>query len=326
MHKKYLIPIILIAHLVSCGNEKMKTINKLREEPAHRLESYDKNLDVALKDRVFDAPPFLIDYLKKLDETDKYKPYTISQSDKNEIEKCITGFPNKIKDVLNIKLLGIFFIDEFMGGGLSEYVFDEKGNLYSIIILNPKILKTSMSDWINYRDNSIFNETKGITVKSICKPNNRQLLQTIVHEIGHVYDYHAHVTPYADDELTIFKTSDSSPFIDNVWESYSKPEKEYDFSQRDNMSFYGFGDKRIDSLYAAELYKDLSNTPFSSLYGSLSWGEDFAESFTWFYLNKRFGIEYTVNVYSDKTLLISFSTLKIKKIKQRIRILEELME
>ncbi|MCL2154476.1 MAG: hypothetical protein FWH53_02300 [Leptospirales bacterium] len=326
MYKKYLIPIMLIAYLASCGNEKMKTINKLREEPVYRLESYDKNLDVTLKDRVFDAPPFVIDYLKKLDKTDKYKPYTISQSDKYEIEKCIAGLPKKIKDVLNIKLLGIFFVDEFMGGGLTEYVFDIKGNLYSIIILNPKILKTSMSDWINYRDNSIFNETDGITVKSICKPNNLQLLQTIVHEISHVYDYHVHITPYTDAELTIFKTSDISPFIDNVWENYYKPVKEYDFPQRDHMSFYGFGDKKIDSLYAAELYKDLLNTPFSSLYGSISWGEDFAESFTWFYLNKLFGIEYTVNVYRDKILLISFSPLKIKKIEQRIRILEELID
>jgi hypothetical protein len=209
---------------------------------------------------------------------------------------------------------------------MSDYVFDKKGNLYSVIILNPNILKTSMSDWINFRDNSIFNETKGITAKSICKPNNLQLLHTLVHEISHVYDYHIHVTPYTDAELTIFKTSDTSAFIDNVWESYYKPVKEYNFSNRDNLSFYGLGDKKIDSLYAAELYKDLLNTPFSSIYGSSSWGEDFAEVFTWFYLEKRFGIEYTVNVYRDRTLLVVFSPSKNKKIERRIKILEELMD
>ena len=325
MYKKYLIPIILITCLASCSNEKQKTIKKLREEPVAKLESYGKNLDVPLKDRVFDAPLFLIDYLKRLDETDAYKPYKISARDKQEIEKCLFQLPEKIKTVLDKKLLGIFFVDEFMGGGLTDYVFDRKGNLYSIMILNPKILKTSMSDWINYRDNSIFNETKGITVKSICKPGAQQLLHTLVHEISHVYDYHMYVTPYTDPGLTIFKTSDTSEFIDNVWESYYKPVKEYDFPNRDNLSFYGLGDKKTNSSYAAELYRDLLTTPFSSIYGAASWAEDFAEAFTWFYLKKRFGIEYTVNVYRDKTLLISFSPSKNKKIEQRIKILEELM-
>ncbi|MCL1864374.1 MAG: hypothetical protein FWF73_01005 [Spirochaetes bacterium] len=325
MYKRYLIPMVLIICLASC-NERQKTIKKFRENPAYRFESYGENLNVPLEDRIFDAPDFLIESLKELDETDIYKPYKVSKSDKDNIKKCIMELPKEFKNVLNIKLLGIFFVDEFIGGGLSDYVFDSEGTLYSIIILNPKILKVSMSDWINFRDNSIFNETKGITVKSICKPNKLQLLQTIVHEISHVYDYHRHITPYTDAQLTIFKTSDTSPFIDNVWESYHKPVKEYDFPNRDNISFYGLGDKKIDSSHAPKLYSDLLNTPFSSIYGASSWGEDFAESFTWFYLEKHFGIEYTVNVYKDRSLLVEFSPLKNKIVEQRRRILEELTD
>ena len=325
MHKKYLIPIMLIVYLASCANEQQKAIKKLREEPAYRLESYGKNLDVRLEDRIFEAPEFLLDYLKRLDKTDLYKPYTISSSDKYELQKCIRGLPEKIKRVLDMKLLGIFFIDEFFGGGLTDYVFDRDGSLHSIIILNPKILKSSMSDWINFRDNSIFNETNDITVKSVCKPKKMQLLQTLVHEIGHVYDFHSHITPYADSGLTILKKSDITPFIDNVWAGYDKPVKEYDFPNRDRMSFYGLGDKRIDSAHAAEMYKNLLNTPFSSLYGALSWGEDFAESFTWFYLKRRFGIEYTVSVHSHETLIVEFSPSKNKSLDQRNGILEELM-
>ena len=326
MHKKYLIPIMLIVYLASCANEQQKTIKKLREEPAYRLESYGKNLDVRLEDRIFSAPEFLLDYLKRLDKTDLYKPYAISQSDKYEIQKCISGLPEKFKTVLNMKLLGIFFIDEFFGGGLTDSVFDLDGSLYSIIILNPKILKSSMSDWINFRDNSIFNEAKNITVKSVCTPNKMQLLQTLVHEISHVYDFHNHITPYADPGLTIFKKSDITPFIENAWAGYDKPVKEYDFPNRDKMSFYGLGDKRIDISYAQEMYKNLLNTPFSSLYGALTWAEDFAESFTWFYLKKRYGIEYTVIVYSPKTSRIEFSPSENKSLDQRNRILEELMD
>ncbi|MCL1834100.1 MAG: hypothetical protein FWG49_06310, partial [Leptospirales bacterium] len=198
--------------------------------------------------------------------------------------------------------------------------------LYSIIILNPKILKVYMSDWIEYRDSSIFRQTKDITVKSICKPNNLQLLQTIVHETSHVYDYHMHITPYTDPQLAIFKTSETTPFTDNVWENYYMPVIEFDFYYRDGLSFYGLGDKKIDSSYAADLYRDLLNTPFSSAYGAVSWAEDFAESFTWFYLEKHFGIEYKVNVYKDRTLIVEFSPSKNKKIEQRSRILAELME
>jgi len=316
---------MLILCLASCGNEQQRAIKTFREKPEYRLESYGENLTAALEERIFPAPEFLLDYLKKLDKTDIYKPYAISVREKNEVKKCIAGLPQKIKAVLDKKLIGIFFVDEFTGGGMTDCVFDKNGNLYSIIILNPKILKTSMSDWINYRDNSIFNETEGITVKSICKPGALQLLHTLVHEISHVYDYHIHVTPYTDAEFTIFKTSDTTPFIDNVWESYNKPIQEYDFPNRGNLSFYGLGDNKIDSLYAVELYTDLLNTPFSSIYGTISWGEDFAEAFTWLYLKKRFGIEYTVNVYMDGTLLVAFSPLKNKKIEQRIKILEELM-
>ena len=326
MNKKYFIPIMLMVYLVSCSSEQQKTMKKLREEPACRLESYEENLQVPLEDRVFDAPDFLIDYLKRMDNTERYKAYAISQDDRDMVKKCIEELPKKIKGVLDTKLFGIFFVDKFIGAGMCDSVFDRKGALYSIIILNSRILKVSMSNWMNYRDNSIFNKTANITVKSICKPNNPQLLQTLVHEISHVYDYHMHVTPYTDPQLAIFKKSDSTPFIDNVWESYYTPVKEYNFRNRNNISFYGLGRRKVDNSYAAELYRDLSNTPFSSMYGSLSWGEDFAEAFTWFYLWKRFGIEYKVNVYRNKTLLVEFSPSKNKIVKQRSRILEELMD
>ena len=114
MRKRYLIPIMLIAFLATCSNERQKTVKKLREEPAYRLESYGKNLDVSLEDRVFDVPEFLLDYLKRIDETDAYKPYRVSNNDRYEIKKCIMGLPEKVKIVLDAKLLGIFFVDEFI--------------------------------------------------------------------------------------------------------------------------------------------------------------------------------------------------------------------
>jgi len=63
-------------------------------------------------------------------------------------------------------------------------------------------------------------------------------------------------------------------------------------------------------LYARlipEIYANLAKTPFTSLYGSQSWAEDLAETFTWFYLQEFLGIKYEVGLYVDSKLIFTFS-------------------
>lgn len=38
----------------------------------------------------------------------------------------------------------------------------------------------------------------------------------------------------------------------------------------------------------------LSSSPFSSLYGATNWADDFAETLTYYWLNKKLGLDYEV--------------------------------
>ncbi|RPJ04993.1 MAG: hypothetical protein EHM28_12995, partial [Spirochaetaceae bacterium] len=153
MKKIYLLLLLCLASNISSDPAGLENILRF---PAKHAENYSFDLTSDLSSRVKIAPDFLINYLEIGDSTDRYDKYTLSVEDALLVEIYLTAIPAKFQDMMKQKCIGLFFVKDFMGGGMTDFVFDKSGNMYVYMILNPAILKTPLSEWIWYRDTSTF--------------------------------------------------------------------------------------------------------------------------------------------------------------------------
>lgn len=316
--------LLLVFLPVSCVDEAKDVVRRMREQPEKKLESFVVDLGTPLEDRVMETPAVLLEYLKKIDETDTYRAYIPDEAEMKILKEYLGYLPQKIREVLEAKLLGIFFVDTLQGGGMSDFVFDKEGVLYSVLVLNPRILKTSLGEWLRFRDASAFTTDQGVVIASDCGDSYVGLLHTLFHEASHIYDYHRQMTPWVEPGLAALSSVTATAFTESAWATYAEPLKTHDFPERKNISFYDFG-PRLDGARAASMYVSLGATPFSSLYGSTSWAEDFAESFTWFYLEKRLGIRYETSVVREGIVLARYSPSDNENVRKRHKILEMIL-
>ena len=179
-------------------------------------------------------------------------------------------------------------------------VFNKKVNTFAVLFFNPVVLHADIGEWINYRDNSAFTDDEsGVSIIIECGSGHKALLHTLIHEASHVYDYF-HSIKQADNE-----------------EKYPAHGLE--------ISFYGLGET-TGKENALTMYSILKNSPFSSLYGSASWQEDFAEAFTWYYLQKQFGINYITRLYENDVLLLEYDPGENELARERYYIFEEILK
>ncbi len=185
-----------------------------------------------------------------------------------------------------------------MGSAVTEYVYDDAKRLYAFIAVNSATLSTPISDWLTLRDRSCFKpDGSDTTVASDCGTAYMAFMYTILHETTHVVDavYHYHPNPGSKDEKVF-------PFAAEIWRNISQPVPKFDFSDRTRLSFYGLnGGPKLPMKEALQAYRELSLTPFTSLYGSQSVLEDDAELFSWTYFTQVLHQHYSTTIREGST-------------------------
>ena len=272
-----------------------------KQEPKYRLATYAAEIRYDIADKIRPVPDIVLQSMNSADNTDVYKNHPAEPGQVRLILEYFDLLPEPFREIWHDRLAGIYLVENFLGGGMADLCFDDKGNMYMVLFLNPLIFSKSMEEWIDFRDNSpFFDDNSGTEIHSRVSGNFRELLHIMTHETAHMYDSYNHETPYM---YPVMKSAtpekESYPFTDGVWADYSIPVKEYDFPGRLDIASYGLG-KQLPRSRAQELYRDLAETPFCSLYASRLWVEDFAEWFTWNYLKKTLGISYSVTVSGDE--------------------------
>jgi hypothetical protein len=213
-----------------------------------------------------------------------------------------------------------------MGGGMTLPIFDNNENMYMVLFFNPEILQQNISDWINFRDNSSFtiNDSK-ISINIEINSQYLSLIHTLLHEASHVYDYYHYITPYTEPFLRNDNTIFPTEFVKDIWVNYDEPIEDFNFKYREDIHSYDLGE-RINKEYAIDIYQALKRTPFSSIYGSKTWAEDFAEGFTWWYMNKYFNMNYKTYIFYDNNLVLIYNPNENELANHRYMIFEALLE
>ena len=314
MKKIYVV--IFVFSLFSCWSNRGNDIRPAQQ----RLENYNGSVAFTVAERILTTPATILNLLNQLDNVD-YSSYELNNDEKQLFMDYFDLLPLVHKYIIIEKVIGIYFINDFARSGMTEPVYDDYGNLYTVIFLNPEILYQNLSEWINYKDNSIFEDNDSrISVIIECDNTYQAIFCVLLHEASHVYDFINHVTPPLSGE-----TTSHTDFTNDIWKNYYEPIERFDFANRQNMVFYS-SEEKIRKEYALDMYTALSHTPFSSLYGSTTWIEDFAESFTWYYLNKYHDIKYVTYIMENEITLLSYDPNENELVKRRYGIFEKILE
>jgi hypothetical protein len=293
----------------------------------HRTDFYKSSVEASQKieDRIVPAAGNVIDYLEALDSTENYDSYSLATEEKALFGEYLKMLPRNFQNIIAEKVIAIYFINNFMTAGMTNWAYDEDSNLYTVLFFNPDVLRQTVTDWVNYRDNSFFHDdNSGVIISAKCGGDYYALLSVLLHEASHIYDYYHRVTPYTE---PVFNDGSvvTTCFVDGIWAGYNTPLAIYNFNHRDELNAYGFG-YTLDRIRALDIYKDLKNTPFVSIYGSGTWAEDFAEAFTWAYLKEKFDVTYTVEISVNDEIMLTFSPLQNVHFQNRMRYLRELFK
>ena len=291
MKKILLLSVLFICNFFTFALTKEQVI----DYPEKRTFFYGGSFTTELLDKVRplegNAKMFLDSY-----DSAFYTNHELTDEEKSTFIEYYNLLPRKLQNVIKNKVWAIYFIEEMSYGGLTDLIFDNKGEAYCTLYFNIETFYNTMDDWLNYRENTLLkgaDEHNKIRVD--CSDEWPVFLQIFIHEACHVYDFINDVTPGMFDVSK--QTKKNNPYC-KIWKDYSHPVSKYSNEYLEKASYYFFGEQ-VPVKYGKDIVNHLSKTPFSTIYGAKNWCDDFAETVTFYYLQKKFGISYKIT-YIEK--------------------------
>jgi hypothetical protein len=307
MVKKTALFLILVC-AVSCG--------PLRDEQSpFSLSHFSFDTSEPLLARVKAMPPSVLEDTRRLDENPGYTPYTPTDKEMVIIRDSIDLLPPLTKRVLQQRMVGIYFIRDFLGSGLTNW-FSEKGEVYTYMIFNPDVFRQDISGLVTAKDRTVFRSGGRGSVAISCGGKYNGFLYILIHESTHAVDYVRVITPYVEEGVPSFSNPPDSPFTAGVWRGYRETALEYPYQSR--VTFYGMKGGPHYSLEEAEdVYRGLSRSPFVSLYSGLNWAEDLAEFITFYHLTEKLKQPYRIEVRGPSGGLFEFEPMENHLVRKR---------
>jgi hypothetical protein len=291
----------------------------LLSSPVKHLESYKFNPETPLLERVGDIPPFVLEAWRVWDDKKNYRPYAPTSKEMEIIASALSELPPLSREVMRERLIGVYFVRNFLGSGLTDWVVDKDNNIYTYMIFNPETLKRNLSELITWKERTCFIENDRSAKLNIeLNSEMNGFIYIILHESAHVVDYVENITPFTEPYMKRFmkEVPFVTPFTAGIWSSYN--ETFSGFSFREGVSFYGMGSgPRVRISEAPELYGMLAKSPFISLYGTLNWAEDLAEFLSFYHLTQKMGIRYRITVSSENGLVYALEPAENEMVKKR---------
>ncbi len=268
--------IFIFSSLFFCSSDEYDRLNKLLTHPAKKLDSFE-HIEGNLIDKIGSPNDVLMDYLMFMDcRKGIYKSYQPTANELETIKSVFKQIPRKLKEAVEDRIIGIYFVKNFLGSGLADWVKDENGNVYTFMVFNSVLLKQTATERITMRERSAFISED--SYKLTYNLGDVSAFSFIFyHELMHVYDYIYRATP-GEKHLYTDQHTEKHAFTKGIWESSYQPVSKYDFPNRNKLHFYGIGgEPKIKISHAPQIYRHLERSPFVSIYGSMSFLEDFAE-------------------------------------------------
>ena len=297
-------------------------------------------LALPLTDRVGAAAPELIDFLRldTIAQAIPNRPHASSLTPEfiSEVKAALAELPLPVKRLINAKLAGIYFVDNFGGTGFTDMLFDASGRpVAGFVVLDPSVLKQTANDWATWKENTPFMPSQRFRlvaeIEEASQNTRKNAIQYILlHELGHVISIGGSIHPswnVAPKEVT---TLSSYPFFQLSWiraQDGNSYESVFDaaFAQRKDIVYY-FG-ARLASGQMLRTYDNLERTNFVTLYGATRPGDDFAEAFANYVHTVLMKRPFAIRIYQDATQVKVFNACwNQPRCAEKKRLLENLLE
>lgn len=270
-------------------------------QPEKKLSTYAFDPAKPLAERIGPCPEALVEVYREFDAKPEYQPYAPTPEEKALVAGYLDGLPEGMKTAFRERLIGVYFIKDLLGNGLSDFVFDErdpKAGTYSVIFLNPAGFGRTLSETLTLRERSAFKGEAAVSID--CGAEHRGILYSVLHEGTHAYDYIRGITPYVEVTVPlILGDEDRVRASWDVWDAYAQPGKAARSEWWGKLKFYGGGGgPLIEAKDVPAVYADLLRSPFASLYSTLAWAEDAAELVLFYHITQKLGQPYVVRVPS----------------------------
>jgi hypothetical protein len=297
--------------------------SKIRQDPAHLFGSYRFDERSTLASRVTAPPQVVLNYLMDLDSRTDYEPYTPDGNEMKIIENAIASLPAKHKGILKKRLIGIYFIRNFFGNGLTDWVVGPQKTVYTILVFNAGALAKNLTELLTEKEKTCFRiDDPEYEIYIDCGKKYNGFNYILLHESTHAVDYILAITPYADRQYKDYMhigTSETE-FTKTIWNGYGASRGQYIFSGK--VFFYGSPKPQLNVSKSAGVYSGLAHSPFASLYGSLSWAEDLAELVAFYHITHVLNQPYVINITRKGEKILSVRPMESPEVRKRLPYLQ----
>lgn len=265
-----------------------------------------ENLSRQLQDRVLSISDTLLQHIWP--NSKKPRAYELNDAERQIFIDAIELLPPSHQEILEKHLTAFYFVENFRRSGWLRYDSQYKRKRLNHMILSPRLFTQSVSDYLNYKEKMVFEDTDSLLYVQVeASQEQNALWLVLMHEAAHVLDEHNGI----------------SAFTKNIWQTKNVPKLIYDFDYRDQIHFYK-GDK-IPEDQMLQMYHGFSKTPFPSLYASLSWGEDFAEFAALYYMTQIKKLPYRIVIKRGDEELFSYAPMENPIVLERYKGIQRLL-
>ena len=325
--------------ILECKTGEVKCAFEARvKSPVRNKSFWAPALARPLEQRVGAAPAELVTYLT-LDNIAAELPNRPQAAEipvdfMKDVNDAIAELPPIVKSLVEKKLVGIYFVKDLGGTGLTDYVY---GGWFSrdagFVVLDIDVLtKQTANAWATWKENTPFRANAAYKLEAQIETedgdNRKNAIQYILlHELGHIISIGENVHPRWDGPPS---SAEKFPFAALSWKllatdkQYASRYDDFFFRERTDVRYY-FGAK-IDAQRMLPLYGLLLDTNFPSLYAATHPGDDFAESFVSYVHTVLQRRPWEIRLYADGKLAKTIpSCWEEKRCAEKRGILEQIL-
>jgi len=298
--------------------------NDIPIPPNKRLSGHPFAPESALTERIKPIPKPVLAELEELDNRNDYAPYMPDSGEIAAIAAVFETFPPLNIKIMKERLAAIYFVTNLATSGLTEWLLNERSEIYTYIVINPAALKMSLDELLVWKERSCFiNDDGNFEIKISVSAGQKGFIYIMLHESCHVVDYVLGITPFTEPQIKFLReVPQETDFTRGIWRSYDRSAVYYKFRER--LSFYQNPQVKISE--AESLYREMPASPFISLYGSLNWAEDVCEFLAFYHLTEKMGMDYKIEVKQNGKTNCLIKPARQEQVRKRFKNLKVFYE
>jgi hypothetical protein len=240
--------------------------------------------------------------------------HKLTPAEKEKVNNAFKLLPPLHQRILKNHLQSISFMDNMPNTALTSPVDTSGATKMFNITFRASLLDESISQWATWKENTCFRQQADSNYNVRVEAGNMDgIIYVLMHEATHIIDVVTNITPHETETDVAAKPT---AFTKDVWRLMNVPAETYMDSLLEQTRFRS--GKPVPVSLAADVYNQLSKTPFPSLYAMAAWSEDIAELATIYHLTTKLKQPFYIVVTKNNVELARFEPMKNVLVRQRL--------